>query len=127
MGAELSDEHIIPEVLGGIFRIPIVCKEHNDRFGHSLESELKKNGFIVTALDKLRIQLPYLAYRQARTIINLERDKGLKGYIDEKGAAKFFPQESKEGHRFVPEDKTVAVLKKQIERLEKKKWGQVYC
>lgn len=118
--AELSDEHIIPEVLGGVFRIPVVCKEHNDKFGNSLESELKKNWFIATALDKLRIQPANLAYRHARTIINLEHDKGLKGYIDEKGVAKFFPQKSKEGHLVIPEDQTVDVLKKQIERYEKK-------
>lgn len=63
LGAELSDEHIIPEVLGGIFRIPVVCKKHNEKFGDSLESDLKKNGFIATALDKLRIQPPNQAYR----------------------------------------------------------------
>lgn len=125
LGAELSDEHIIPEVLGGIFRIPVVCKKHNEKFGDSLESDLKKNGFIATALDKLRIQPPNQAYRHARTIINLERDTGLKGYIDEKGAAKYFPQESKEGHRVVPEDQTVDVLKKQIERFEKKTGKEV--
>jgi hypothetical protein len=120
LGAGLSEEHIIPEVLGGIFRIPIVCKEHNDRFGHSLESDLKKNGFIVTALDKLKLQPPNLAYREARTTIDLEHEKGLKGYIDEKGAARFFPQEVKEGHRVIPEEQTIDVLKKQIERFEKR-------
>ena len=120
LGADLSNEHIIPQVLGGVFKIPVVCKEHNDRFGHSLESELKKNGFIATALDKLKIQPPNLAYCEAETRIDLEYEKRLKGYIDEKGSAKFFPQESKKGHQVVPEDQTVNVLKKQIEWFEKK-------
>ncbi|MBW2035393.1 MAG: HNH endonuclease [Deltaproteobacteria bacterium] len=120
LGADLSDEHIIPQVLGGWLTIPVVCKEHNDRFGHSLESELKKNGFIATALDKLQIQPPNLAYREAETRIDLEYERGLKGHIDEKGSAKFFPQVSKEGHRVIPEDQTINVLKKQIERFENK-------
>lgn len=120
LGAELSDEHIIPHVLGGVFKIPVVCKEHNDKFGHTLESELKRNGFIVTAIDKLKLQPPNLAYREATIRISLDNEAELKGYIDEHGAAKIFPQDSTKEYKVIPEEQTFEVLKKQIERFEKK-------
>jgi hypothetical protein len=120
LSAQLSDEHTIPEVFGGFFKIRVVCKKHNDRFGHSLEKALKKNVFIATALDRLKIQPPNLAYHEARIIINLEHENGLKGYIDENGTANFYSQKSKEGYQIVLEDQSADVLKKQIERFEKK-------
>lgn len=120
LGAELSQEHTIPEVLGGVFTIPVVCKEHNNRLGHSLESELKKNACIATALDRLGLQPPNLAYREAKTIIDLECEKGLRGYVNENGTAKFFPQKAKQGHLVVPLEQAVDVLKKQVERFEKR-------
>jgi len=125
LGAELSDEHIIPQVLGGAFKIPVVCKVHNDKFGHTIESELKKNAFIVTALDKLKLQPPNLAYRDAKIRIDLDNDIGLKGYLDEKGTAKIFPQDPNEGYKVIPEDEAVRVLKKQIERFEKQKGKKI--
>lgn len=120
LSAELSDEHIIPQVLGGVFKISVVCKEHNEKFGHTLESELKRNGFIVTAIDKLKLQPPNLAYREATIRINLDNEVGLKGYIDEHGAAKIFPQDSTKEYKVIPEEQAIEVLKKQVERFEKK-------
>jgi len=120
MNAELSDEHIIPKVLGGVFTIPAVCKAHNNKFGYIFEGNLKKNVYIATALDKLKLQPPNLAYDKAKVKINLENKIDLKGYIDEKGKSNFFPQETNEGEKVVPEEETPDVLKKQIERFEKK-------
>ena len=119
LGADLSDEHIIPQVLGGAFKIPVVCKKHNDKFGHTLESELKRNGFIVTAIDKLKLQSPNLAYREATIRISLDNETGLKGYIDECGAAKIFTQDLTDNYTVVSDEQTNEVLKKKIQRLEK--------
>lgn len=120
LNAELSDEHIIPKILGGVFAIPTVCKAHNDRFGYTFEGELKKNSYIVTALDKLKLKKPNLAYSEAKVIITLENETGLKGYLDEEGKVKFFPQATSGGYKVAPEEETVSMLKKQIERFEKK-------
>lgn len=120
LAGDLSDEHIIPQVLGGTIAIPAVCKEHNERLGYELESDLKRNAFIVAALRKLEIQPPDLAHHEAEVKIKLDDEQGLKGYIDKKGEPKFFPQDSKLGHTVIPENQTVEVLQKQVERFEKK-------
>jgi len=120
LSSELSCEHIIPQVLGGTFKISVVCKEHNERFGHSFEGKLKRNAFVATALNTLGIEPPNLAYSEARMTINLESYEALKGYIDKEGSAQFFPQEPKEDHQVIPEEQTVGVLRKQIKRYEKK-------
>jgi len=39
---ELTDEHVIPEMIGGWITIPFVCKDCNNRFGSNIESKLKK-------------------------------------------------------------------------------------
>jgi hypothetical protein len=120
LNSELSKEHIIPEVLGGVFSIPYVCKAHNNKFGHVLEGSLKKNAFITTALDKLKLQPPNLAYREANVKINLGNGLELKGHIDKNGNANLSHQEISYGHFIVPEEITPVVLKKQIERFQKK-------
>ncbi len=116
----LSDEHIIPEMLGGVFMIRCACGRHNNKFGRTFEGDLKRNAFIVTALDKLKLQPPDKIYRNAKVHIDLDNEKGLKGYIDKNGMAKTFPQDTKNGYQVVPEKQAIDVLKKQIERFEKK-------
>ena len=62
----LTDEHIIPQVIGGWLTIPYVCKKCNNlTFGSKFEAELKGNGYIVSALDKLNIKPKKEAYRAA--------------------------------------------------------------
>lgn len=41
----LTDEHIIPEFLGGSLRFKRVCKQCNDRMGDSFEGRIAKNFF----------------------------------------------------------------------------------
>jgi hypothetical protein len=53
----LSDEHIIPQVLGGWVTIPFVCTHCNNvRFGRAFEAKLKKNAYVVVALEQLDLQ-----------------------------------------------------------------------
>jgi hypothetical protein len=48
---DLTDEHIIPQALGGRLKQPLYCKICNDNFGRSIDSELMKQfGYIATQL-----------------------------------------------------------------------------
>src|SRR4030095_3651551 len=77
----ISDEHIIPEVVGGWLKYPCVCKSHNDQFGSDLESTLKKNAFVVRAIHSLGLQNLDKAYRHGRVTIETPNGRELRGSI----------------------------------------------
>ena len=53
----LTEEHIIPQALGGKLSELIYCKGCNDQFGKEIDAELIKNiGFFGTALNIKRIR-----------------------------------------------------------------------
>lgn len=121
LNSELSDEHVIPSVLGGWITVPFVCKIHNERFGHDIEKDFKKNGYIATALDKTGIQKPRNAYRASDIRVKIEGESETKGYFDKKGAVKTYPQtDSENDYMVVPEDEAMEVIRKKIERFEEK-------
>jgi hypothetical protein len=116
----MSDEHVIPQILGGWLTIPFVCVSCNsDRFGAQFEADLKKNGFVVAAIDKLALQPKARAYKEAKLTLTVDGDKPLKAYFDRLDAPKHFPQEIDDGSLIIPEDQAKAVLRKQIERYER--------
>ena len=115
----MSDEHVIPRLLGGWLTIPIVCVCcNNNRFGAQFEADLKKNGFVVAAIDKLGLQSKALAYKAAKLTL-IDGDKSLIAYFDKADMPKHFPQEIHDGSLIVPEDEAKSVLRKQIERYER--------
>lgn len=117
----LTNEHIVPQVIGGWLTIPYVCKKcNNETFGSEFEAELKENGYIVAALDKLNIKPKKEAYRAAdlRLLFPSKQDK-LKAYFNENGIAQFYPQRLKDNSMLVPEDDAKQILSKQIKRYEK--------
>lgn len=117
----ITDEHIIPESLGGWIEIPFVCRKCNNEYlGSKLESELKENAYIVMAIEKLGIQNRNKAFRSADLKLHIDETKSLIGNFNEKGEFGFFPQEIDDGSMVVPEKDTKTVLKKQIERYEKR-------
>ncbi len=117
----LTNEHIIPEVLGGWLTIPFVCKTcNNDYLGSKIESKLKKNAYVVSALDKLKIQSPDLAYRNAKIEMDFDLTGKLIGYFNEKRKPEYYSQKIEDESIITPENKAKEVLSKQIERFEKK-------
>lgn len=49
---ELTNEHIIPQAIGGRLKAPIFCKECNSTFGRELDAEVSKQfGLIATSLN----------------------------------------------------------------------------
>lgn len=117
----LTDEHIIPQVLGGWLTFPTVCKKcNNDTFGSQFEAELKKNGFLVAAIDKLNLQERKNAYKAADlSLLFPSKTEKLKAYFDEKGAAQFYTQELADKSLLIPEKEAKEVLAKKIKRYEK--------
>ncbi len=58
--AFFTEEHIIPRALGGELTWYALCKQCNDRFGHTFEKRAKTDPAIRLAIHKLRNVLPDL-------------------------------------------------------------------
>lgn len=53
---ELSEEHVFPEAVGGIYKINSVCKPCNDRLGHQVDHHLTNNWLVASHRFILRIR-----------------------------------------------------------------------
>lgn len=115
----MSEEHIIPEVLGGWIAVPTVCKKCNNTYGNQFESKLKKNGFIVTAIDQLKIQPPDKAYRHAKFEITFDDGHTVFAKKTPNGKHKMIPTKQDDDSLIVSEKDGKEILRKQIERFEK--------
>src|SRR5258708_29391337 len=56
----LSEEHVIPEALGGDLTCDFLCKPCNDVFGSSFEAKAKTDPAIRIAAAKLRSEIPLI-------------------------------------------------------------------
>ena len=53
---EFSDEHVIPDSLGGVYHIYNVCKECNSRLGDKIDIHLVNNIFSIIKREQLGIK-----------------------------------------------------------------------
>lgn len=58
--SKLSNEHVIPQSLGGILCSNFLCESCNDNFGHKIESKAKADPAIRLAISNLQTELPDL-------------------------------------------------------------------
>jgi hypothetical protein len=58
---DLTDEHIIPEALGGRLFVKFLCKPCNSRLGHSVEPLATQDPSIRLAIENLAEKIPDLA------------------------------------------------------------------
>jgi hypothetical protein len=67
-GVGFTEEHIIPEALGGILTSNCLCKDCNSHFGATFEGRAKSDPAIRIAIYQLRHKLPalYAAMEQAQ-------------------------------------------------------------
>jgi hypothetical protein len=56
----LSEEHVIPEALGGALKCDFLCKPCNELFGSSFEAKAKTDPAIRIAVAKLRSEIPLI-------------------------------------------------------------------
>jgi len=118
LSSEISDEHVIPRVLGGWITAPIACKRHNEILGEQLEGALKKNGYIATAIARLGLQTPDAAFREADIQVHFSKDHVMGGRLDCTGSPQLVARTINDGSLLVPEDETVSILQKQVRRYE---------
>jgi hypothetical protein len=59
----LTEEHIIPNQLGGILWSRILCKDCNDYLGHSVEAKIKMDPTIRFAMNPSRMTPPRFSIR----------------------------------------------------------------
>lgn len=117
---KLTDEHIIPQVLGGFFTIDTVCAKCNSDLGGKIVSILKENIYIVTAITKLGIQPPDLSYKNAKVNMYFNHGGRIKGYFNNKGKPEFGRQEIEDGSIITPEKDGKEILKILIDKCNKK-------
>ncbi len=116
----LTADHVIPEVLGGWITINVVCRKCNNAIlGAQIESSLKKNIFIATALEKLGLATPKEAYRHAELALKLQSGKTVLAQYDSNGTINVTPKKLEDGSLFIPQAQSLSVLKKQAERIKR--------
>jgi HNH endonuclease len=60
IGNVFSNEHVIPESLGGILRCDFLCKDCNSKFGGTFEAKAKCDPAVRRAIAALQTELPSL-------------------------------------------------------------------
>lgn len=62
--ATLTEEHVIPQSLGGILAVRFLCKPCNDELGHREEAGIKQDPAIALAVEQVRSSLPDVLSRK---------------------------------------------------------------
>lgn len=118
LSSPISDEHVIPRVLGGWIRAPIACKRHNEILGGEIEGILKRNGYVAMAIARLGLQTPDAAFRDANIQVRFSKDHFMGASFDCSGSPQLAPRTIDNGSLLVPEGHSVSVLQKQVRRHE---------
>ena len=117
---KLTNEHIIPECLGGWITIPFLCGQCNNKLlGSQVEGRLKQNAYIVAAIDKTEIGTAYKTYNRADITVEFEDGKTVRGKYDRKHQIKLVPTPQSDGSLIASEEESKAILFKQIKRFER--------
>lgn len=72
----LTDEHVIPEAIGGRLVVKFLCKSCNDRLGHAVDAAAKRDPSIALAIHRFGLQHP---------ANNLGLDEGLPYIVESAG------------------------------------------
>ena len=118
LSSSISDEHIIPRVLGGWITAPIACKRHNEILGEEIEGILKRNGYVAMAIARLSLQTPDAAFRDAKIQVQFSKDQIMGASLDCSGSPHLAPRTIDDGSLLVPEHQSIRVLQKQVRRYE---------
>lgn len=101
----LSEEHIIPESLGGDLTCKFLCKPCNDRFGSRLEGEARKDPTIRSSVAALRAEIPDVhAKLEERQLYRIEAGPATLVAVRMKGGIRGRVTKLDDGSLMVPED-----------------------
>ena len=118
LSSPISDEHVIPRVLGGWITAPISCKRHNEILGDEIEGKIKRNGYFAIAIDRLGLQTSDMAFRHADVQVRLPEDRIMGAILDRSGSPRLVARTTDDGSLLVPDDQSIQVLQKQVKRYE---------
>jgi len=81
--SELSQEHLIPESIGGLLTSDFLCRSCNSTFGHEIESAAKSDPSIRLAVRNLSAEIPALAEKieEKQPFIGASKAGQVPGYI----------------------------------------------
>lgn len=117
---KITNAHVISKCIGGWIKVPFLCKKCNNQvLGSSMESTLKQNAYIVTAIDQLGLQTKDKAYNRAKISINFENETSAIGWFTKDGMTEFHPSKQPDGSIVVSESDSKKVLAKQVRRYER--------
>ena len=104
--AVLTEEHLIPQSLGGRLTADILCKSCNDELGHRIEALAKKDPAIVLAIRNFEASHPEQARRLADgmdLVVHSEggsskaRRRGVDVRVKAAGVPRWCPQDETRG------------------------------
>ena len=109
----LTDEHLIPQALGGRLSCQFLCRSCNSRFGSQVEAAAKRDPSILLAARKLRDDIPKLSQALVESHPHVSTGKGPRssGYI-RNGAFHIRPQECDDGSLILPTDSAGSAISK---------------
>ncbi len=114
-----SEEHIIPESIGGIVTISNVCRDCNSKLGTEVDSELNKHRHIYDAFSAIKKQYEIdLEFHFNDTYFEDERGNQIKVAKSNK-SSKIIPTKIREGD-FVIDHSDTKFIKNQITRIAKR-------
>ncbi|MCH7575816.1 MAG: HNH endonuclease [Candidatus Marinimicrobia bacterium] len=116
---EFSEEHIIPQSIGGRLVLDQVCKECNDQLGHQVDVDILKIPEILKALEFLNI--PYNREGILRSYYDVQ-GKSPEGPRNIRATASGFeplPQQMPDGSLLTPDDRAIEDLTRRVMRDER--------
>ena len=102
---ELTEEHLIPQALGGTLTCRFLCRACNSRFGSGVEAAAKSDPSILLAVRKLQGHIPKLAQALLESHPHVAAGEGPRtfGYVRD-GLFRVSPQKRDDGSLILPTD-----------------------
>lgn len=118
----ITNEHVIPQMLGGWIKLPILCNNCNSKvLGSFAESKMKQNSYIVAAIDKLKLQPPKSVYNRANITLSFDNGLSVRGKFTNGRRLKLIPTQQSDGSLIVSNEDVKTVLTKKLDRYYKDK------
>ena len=116
-GRSLTEEHVIPQALGGRLSCHFLCRSCNSRFGSEVEAVAKSDPSILLAARELRSDIPKLSQELVESHPHMSKGQGPRssGYV-RNGAFHIRSQECDDGSLILPTDKAGNAISKILKR-----------
>lgn len=116
--APLTEEHVIPEAIGGILEVPFLCKPCNDKLGALVEAAAKKDPSIRLALEAIRPLAPELIAKltEGQEYI-AESPRGKVRGVLSKGEFRVRTKKESDGSLIQPTSQGRKLIKKHLQKI----------